>query len=73
MKFEYFVVYENISDNFYNGHYQIKVNWDLEIFLHLPKYKLSGHITHTLVAAIKLILSKYVLLKIIHNSLVTLE
>ena len=25
MKFEYIVVYENISDKFNNGHYQIKV------------------------------------------------
>ena len=48
MKFEYDVVYENISDMFDNGHCQIKIKvtpFDIDIFLHLPQYKLSGRIT----------------------------
>ena len=45
MKFEYVVVYENISDKFDNGHCQIKVKVTVGLFLHLTQYKLSGPIT----------------------------
>ena len=47
MKYEYNVVYDNISNKFDNGHCRVKVNVTvgLEIFLHLPQYKLSGPIT----------------------------
>ena len=45
MKFEYIVIYENISDKFDNGHCLIKVKVTVEIVLHLPQYKLSGPIT----------------------------
>ena len=47
MKFEYVLVYENISDKFDKSHcrIEVKVMVGLEIFLHLPQYKLSGPIT----------------------------
>ena len=42
MKFEYIVVYENISDKFDNGHCQIEGKVTVG---HLPQYKLAGPIT----------------------------
>ena len=47
MKFEYFVVYENSSDEFDIEHHRIKVKVTvgLQSFPHLPQYKLTGPIT----------------------------
>ena len=46
MKFEYYVVYENISDKFEGiVRSRSKSRWDFEIFLHLPQYTQSGPIT----------------------------
>ena len=41
MKFKYIVVYENNSDKFDIGHYQVKV----QTVSHLPHYKLLGPVT----------------------------
>ena len=43
MKLEYIVVFENISDRFDKGHcgIKVKVTVGLEIFPHLPQYKLA--------------------------------
>ena len=47
MKFEYVVVYENISESSIMGivRSRSRSRWDFEIFLHLPQYKLSVPIT----------------------------
>ena len=47
MKFEYIVVYENISDKFDNGYCQNKVKVTLGLLncSQLPQYKLSDPIT----------------------------
>ena len=51
-KFEYIIVYENISEKFDIGHCRTKVKVTVRlffsiyhIFLHLPQFKLSGPIT----------------------------
>ena len=47
MKLEYIVAYENSSDEFDIEHHRIKVKVTvgLQMFPHLPQYKLSGPIT----------------------------
>ena len=69
MKLEYVVVYDYISDKFDNGHCQIKVKVTVGIEFSPLQYKQTiRSYNSNLIQARKLILSKCVHLKIIHNS-----
>ena len=60
MKFEYIVVYENISDKFDNGHCRIKVKVTVGLFSPFTTIQTIRSYNSTLIEARKLISSMYV-------------